>query len=199
MILLVYSRLSSAGSFILGGEDHDVLPLVYIGEDTFHLAVFHALNSTLCLLLDRPPLDGPKFYADFVDTVGTVLAELSADLTHAALSKVAGAAVPGGSGGDINRFLYFNASNMAVTRTVGSAPDDGRDKLVKLAADLVADLRRFGGTEGEVSAKTATEDWLVVQVAGARTIIVHLHDKNLNLMEVAKLKKSSFDNKLKSK
>lgn len=197
--LPAHPRPSAVGTFILGGEDNDTPPVVYIGEDTFHLVVFHALNSTLCLLVNRLPANA-SFYADFANSVGPALANLSADLTHAVVKKVGvGPATSGGGGGDLNRFLYFNASNMAVTQaSSASSQEDSREKLVKLAADLVADLRRLGQTEGEVSAKLATEDWLVVQVAGARTIIVLLHEKNLNLMEVAeevaKLKKSSFDN-----
>jgi hypothetical protein len=197
-------RPSSTGSFILGGEDDDILPLVYIGEETFHLAVFQAHSSTLCLLLERPP-PSDKFYADFADSVGPALADLSADLTHAAMIKAGSSNSSGGSnsgavavgGGDSPRFLYFNASNMAVTRTVPVSGSVQDDKLVKLAAELMADLRR-SGEGGEVSAKLASEEWVVVQVAGARAVIVLLQEKSLNLMEVAeevaKLKKSNFDN-----
>jgi hypothetical protein len=196
---------SSTGSFILGGEDDDILPLVYIGEETFHLAVFQAHSSTLCLLLERPP-PSDKFYADFADSVGPALADLSADLTHAAMIKAGSGSSSGGSnsgaaavgGGDLPRFLYFNASNMAVTRTVPVSGSVQDDKLVKLAAELMADLRRSGEGGGEVSAKLASEEWVVVQVAGARAVIVLLQEKSLNLMEVAeevaKLKKSNFDN-----
>ncbi len=199
-------RPSSTGSFILGGEDDDILPLVYIGEETFHLAVFQAHSSTLCLLLERPP-PSDKFYADFADSVGPALADLSADLTHAAMIKAGGSSSSGGGsnsgaatlgGGDLPRFLYFNASNMAVTRTVPVSGSVQDDKLVKLAAELMADLRRSGEGGGEVSAKLASEEWVVVQVAGARAVIVLLQEKSLNLMEVAeevaKLKKSKFDN-----
>ena len=71
--------------------------------------------------------------------------------------------------------------------------------MVRLAADLAADLRRTGQTEAEVTAKlAASEEWVVLQLVGARTIIVLLHERNLNLMEVAeevaRLKKASFDN-----
>jgi hypothetical protein len=112
-------------------------------------------------------------------------------------SNSGGAAAVGG--GDLPRFLYFNASNMAVTRTVPVSGSVQDDKLVKLAAELMADLRRSGeGGGGEVSAKLASEEWVVVQVAGARAVIVLLQEKSLNLMEVAeevaKLKKSNFDN-----
>jgi hypothetical protein len=201
--LLYHVRPSALGAFVLGGEDdEDILPLVYMRQAaTFHLAVFHALNSTLCLLLDHVPAT-TKFYSEFGEAVGPPLADLSADLTHAVMTKASGGA--GGpstvvNGGDLSRFLYFNATNMAVTRSAASSQDEGaREKLVKLAADFISDLRRSGRTEGEVSAKLASEEWLVVQVAGARTIIVLLQEKNLNLLEVAeevaKLKKSSFDN-----
>ncbi len=198
----------SNGFFVLGGDSGDPLPQVYIGETTFHLAVFHAHSATLCLLLERPPPSGDNFYTDFTDTVGPELAELSTDLTHAAVSKAVGggSSAPLSGGSDPNRFLYFNASNMAITRSQhnnGSIDENavscGRDeRLIRLAADLAADLRQAGQTEAEATAKLATEEWVVVQLAGARTIIVLLHDKNLNLTEVAeevaRLRRASFDN-----
>jgi hypothetical protein len=118
----------------------------------------------------------------------------------AALAPLA-ASIGVGGGGDLNRFLYFNAANMAVTRSHHlHADENGGGRLIRLAADLAADLRRSGGqAEAEVTAKlAASEEWVMVQVAGARTIVVLLHEKNLNLMEVgeevARLKKASFDN-----
>lgn len=194
----------SNGFFVVGGDSGDCLPTIYIGEATFHLAVFHAHSATLCLLLERPPPNGGKFYADFTDTIGPELSELSTDLTHAVVTKASGgfgasAAPPGGSGsGELVRFLYFNASNMAITRSLDE--NCGRDeRLIRLAADLAADLRRAGQTEAaEATARLATEEWAVVQLAGARTIVFLLHDKNLNLTEVAeevaRLRRASFDN-----
>ena len=174
------------------------MPLVYIGESTFYVAVFHAHSATLCLLLGKQP--EVKFYADFMDTVGPQLAELSADLTHTVLNK-SGTLASAAPTSDHNRFLYFNASNMAVTQSHHSIDENGggRERLVRLAADLAADLRRTGQTEAEVTAKlAASEEWVVLQLVGARTIIVQLHERNLNLMEVAeevaRLKKASFDN-----
>ncbi len=90
-------------------------------------------------------------------------------------------------------FIYFNAANLAIKSTV----IEGQEKLIKIGADFVEDLRNSGFSEGEIMAKTWSEEWVVVQVAGARTIIVLLHDKNLNLMEVAeevsRLEKNRFD------
>ena len=47
-----------------------------------------------------------------------------------------------------------------------------------------------------MTANLNTDQWLVVRVAGVRTVIVILNQKNLNLMEVseevARLDKSSF-------
>lgn len=172
------------GSFLVGEDDK--LPLVYIGTRTYSLAVFHAINSTLCLLLDSTP---PRsFFNTFLDSVGEELGNLSADLTHAYISKPA----PAPSQESVS-FLYFNASNLAVKSTV----EEGHEKLVKIGADFVEDLRRFGNLDGEVMAKMSTEEWVVVQVAGARVIVILLQDKNLNLMEVAetvsRTGKASFD------
>ena len=90
-------------------------------------------------------------------------------------------------------FIYFNAANLAIKSTVV----EGQEKLTKIGADFIEDLRNSGFSEGEIMAKTWSEEWVVVQVAGARTIIVLLHDKNLNLMEVAeevsRLEKNRFD------
>ena len=69
----------------------------------------------------------------------------------------------------------------------------GNESLVNLAAELTADLPASGG---EVTGKLSSDQWLVVRVAGARTVIIILAVKNLNLLEVseevAKLDKSSF-------
>ena len=62
-----------------------------------------------------------------------------------------------------------------------------------LAAELTCDL---ASGEGEVVAKLNNDNWVVVRVAGVRTIVIVLTIKNLNLLdvseEVAKLDKSSF-------
>ena len=80
-----------------------------------------------------------------------------------------------------------------------------------LAQDMIQDLRltidpdgvglSSDGSqvcEGEVVSRLSTDEWVVVQVAGSRTIVVLLTDKNINLMDVAesvnRLKKTSFDN-----
>ena len=51
---------------------------------------------------------------------------------------------------------------------------------------------------GEVTVKLSTDQWVVARCAGARTILVLMMQKNLNLMEVAeevaKLDKSCFEN-----
>lgn len=78
-----------------------------------------------------------------------------------------------------------------------STLEEGQEKLVKIGADFVEDLRRFGNLDGEVMARTSSEEWVVVQVAGARVIVILLQDKNLNIMEVAeavsRTEKASFD------
>jgi len=186
-ILPLLSTLSRqpCGSFLVGEEGS--LPLVYIADETFHLAVFHAINTTLCILLESAP---PKsFFSSFIETIGRDLGNLSADLTHVYTSKTRG---PAGAQESIS-FLYFNSANLALKSTV----DEGQEKSIKVGADFVDDLRRFGGGDGQVMAKLWTEEWVVVEVAGARTIVLILQDKNLNLMEVAeavaKLEKTSFD------
>ena len=42
------------GRFLVGGTDTP-LPVVHVGEDKYHLVVDHAINSTLCLLLQSQP------------------------------------------------------------------------------------------------------------------------------------------------
>jgi len=95
----------------------------------------------------------------------------------------------GGGAGQEVRFLYFNAANYAVKSTV----EAGQESLVSLAGELAGEL---GPAGGEVTAKLSSDQWLVVRVAGVRTVIVILQQKNLNLMEVAEeiqqLDKSSF-------
>jgi hypothetical protein len=172
------------GSFLVGEKEK--APVVYIGADVYHLAVFHAINTTICLLLTSSP---PKsFFDSFSQSVGESLGNLSADLTHAYVSK------PSSSPSTESlSFIYFNASNLAIKSTV----TEGHAKLTKIGADFIEDLCNSGCTEGEIMAKTWTEEWVVVQVAGARTIVVLLHDKNLNLMEVSesvsRLEKTRFD------
>jgi len=116
--------------------------------------------------------------------LGPPLSDLSADLTL----QWSGAREPAQAQDQV-RFLYYNAANFAVKATV----EAGSGGLVSLAADLASDL---GSGGGEVTAKLATDQWVVVRVAGVRTVIVLLQQRNLNLMEVteevARLDKTSF-------
>ena len=173
------------GRFLVGGSDVP-LPVVHVGERRYHLVVYHAINSTLCLVLHHQP--ATTLYTRLHETVGPALANLSADLTHIWTQKVATTPVP-----DQVRFLYFNSANMAVKSTA-----QGGD-MVRLAGDLVTDLGKLdGGEGGEVTVKLATDQWIVARTAGARTVLVLLLQRNLNLMEVeeevTKLYKTSFDN-----
>jgi len=172
------------GSFLVGNDEK--LPVLYIGDKTYNLAVFHAVNTTLCLLLASPP--NKSFFGSFHDNAGKELGNLSADLTHSYISKSNGSPTYG----QIS-FLYFNSANLAVKSTV----EEGLEKLVKVGADFLEDLRRQGSMNGELMVKLGSEEWVVVQAAGARIIIQLLLDKNLNLIDVseavAKLDKSNFD------
>jgi len=186
-ILPILSSSSSrepSGSFLVGDEQN--LPTVYIGDQIYHLAVFHAINATLCLLFESIP--PTSFFASFCETDGKAIANLSADLTHALSSKN----VPTSVNESVS-FLYFNSANLAVKSTI----EQDRDKLLKIAADFVEDLKKIGKSDGEIVAKMWTEDWVVVQVAKTRTIVFILQDKNLNLMEVAesvtRLRRTNFD------
>ena len=65
--------------------------------------------------------------------------------------------------------------------------------MINLAADLTSDLF---GQDGEVVGKLNNDNWLVVRMAGLRTVVIILNMKNLNLLEVSeevmKLDKSCF-------
>lgn len=173
------------GRFLVGGTDpsSSPLPKVHLKQRApLHLVVFHAINSTLCLLLSESP--PPTFFTSFSASAGPSLSDLSADLTHMWAS----------SGTDNQtseqvKFLYFNKANYAVKSTV----EPGNENLVQLATDLSADLQETGG---EVTTKLNTDQWLVVRVVGVRTVVVLLNTRNLNLMEVAeevsRLDKTSF-------
>jgi len=163
----------------------EAVPVVHLGPgETRHLVVFHAVTSTLCLLLPAAP--ATQFYPRYSDYMGPLLSDLSADLTHLWVSN--NPATAAGTGDSV-RFIYYNGANFAVKSTV----EAGNESLVNLAAELTADLPASGG---EVTGKLSSDQWLVVRVAGARTVIILLAVKNLNLLEVseevAKLDKSSF-------
>jgi len=171
------------GRFLVGGQVTDTLPIVHLSEGQFHLVVFHAINSTVCLLLSQAP--DQQFYSSVSSSLGPTLSDLSADLTHIwANTNTTTNQAPQ----DMVKFIYFNAANFAVKSTV----DPGNENLVNLASELATDLLEGG----EVTAKLNTDQWVVVRVAGVRTVIVLLSQKNLNLMEVseevARLDKSSF-------
>ena len=184
LILLTNSIRQPSGSFLVGEKEN--LPLLYVAEETYHLAVFHGINSTVCLLLESAPPS--SFFSSFQATIGLELGNLSADLTH--MYAAGGSSA---SASDPVSYIYFNASNLALKSTVNG----GQEKSIKVAADFVEDLRRGSDTHSQVMAKLWSEEWVVVEVAGARTIVFILQDKNLNLMEVAeamtKLEKASFD------
>ena len=171
----------------MGGSVTDILPLVHLDTDKPHsLVVYHAINSTICLLMPSPPPE--QFYSRYSDTMGPLLSNLSADLTHTwANNNTSSTAVSPNS--DHVKFIYYNGANFAVKSTV----EAGNENLVNLAAELAADLPETGG---EVTGKLGNDQWIVVRVAGVRTIIIILTLKNLNLLEVSeevsKLDKSSF-------
>jgi len=171
------------GAFPVG---EDKLPVIYIGEKSFYLSVFHAINTTICLLLHATPKK--SFFNDFKETLGREVGNLSADLTHDYISKPGSAAPLDGVS-----FLYFNAANLALKSVV----EDGQDRLIKVGADFLTDLGRQGDKYGEVMVKMSTDEWVVVQLAGPRIILQLFQDKNLNLIEVAdavsRLEKTSFD------
>jgi len=177
---------SHQGRFLVGGGEADLLPQVHIGgHRPRHLVVFHAINSTLCLLLpDQPQAD---FFPRYSAYMGPLLSDLSADLTHLWVSNTS--ATGSVTGSDHVRFVYYNAANFAVK----SSMEPGSEALLSLAAELSSDLPESGG---EVTGKLSSDKWMVVRVAGLRTVIIILSLKNLNLLEVseevAKLDKSSF-------
>ena len=173
------------GRFLVGGSPGDVLPLVHLDQQTRrHLVVYHAINSTLCLLLHQPP--EPEFFNTFSDWAGPLLSDLSADLTHIWASSSSSMTT---SHSDNVRFIYFNGANFAVKSTV----EPGSETIVSLAAELAASLPDRGG---ETTAKLNNDQWVVVRRTGVRTVIIVLNIKNLNLLEVseevAKLDKTSF-------
>ena len=165
---------------------HILLTISYIYrilDSPCHLVVYHAINSTLCLLFKSPPSD--EFYTKFSDHMGPLLSNLSADLTHLwSLSNTNTSA-----GSENVKFIYYNGANFALKSTL----EPGNEHLVSLAAELTCDL---ASGEGEVVAKLNNDSWVVVRVAGVRTTVIILTIKNLNLLdvseEVAKLDKSSF-------
>ena len=170
----------------MGGSVTDILPLVHLDCNKPHsLVVYHAINSTICLLLPCPPSE--QFFRRYSDYMGPLLSNLSADLTHTWASSTTAASAPPNS--DHVKFIYYNGANFAVKSTV----EAGNENLVNLAAELAADLPQSGG---EVTGKLGNDQWIVVRVAGVRTIIIMLTLKNLNLLEVSeevlKLDKSSF-------
>ena len=172
------------GRFLVGGSPGDVLPLVHLDPHTTrHLLVYHAINSTLCLLLDQLPQS--DFFNSFSDWTGPLLSDLSADLTHIRATNSSVAT----SHSDSVKFIYFNGANFAVKSTV----EPGSESLVNLAAELASGLPERGG---ETTAKLNNDHWLVVRKAGVRTVIIIIAVKNLNLLEVseevAKLDKTSF-------
>ena len=170
------------GRFLVGGQDTDTLPLVHLSSGQYHLVVFHAINSTLCLLLTKPADN--QFYSSICTSLGPTLSNLSADLTLLWANTANSSPVSQ----DQVKFIYFNAANFAVKSTV----EQGNENLVNLASELASDIP----DGGEVTAKLNTDQWVVVRVAGVRTVIVLLNQKNLNLMEVSeevgRLDKSSF-------
>jgi len=176
--------------FLLGGEVSDNLIKVHLSEseEPLSLVVIHAINSTLCLVMSGSPS------ASLLAEIGPTLSDLSADLTH--LWEKSMAEYSPGPGSDQARFLYFNQSNFAVKFTV----EPGNEAMVQLAADLAKDLEELSGacntSGGEITAKLHNDQWLVVRLAGLRTVVVLLQQKNLNLMEVAeevaRLDRASF-------
>ena len=170
----------------MGGDEADLLPQVHLGgHQPRYLVVYHAINSTLCLLLpEKPPA---SFFPKYSDYMGPLLSDLSADLTHLWANN--NSATSGATGSENVKFVYYNAANFAVKSTV----EPGSEALLSLAAEVTADLPASGG---EVTTKLSSDQWMVVRVAGLRTVIIILSLKNLNLLEVseevAKLDKSSF-------
>ena len=172
------------GRFLVGGSEGAALPLVHLDQQTTrHLVVYHAINSTLCLLLHEAPQS--DFYPAYSDWTGPVLSDLSADLTH--IWATSSSSQPS-SHSDHVRFIYFNGANFAVKSTV----EAGSETVVNLAAELAAALPEKGG---ETTAKLNNDQWVVVRRSGVRTVII-LVMKNLNLLdvweEVNKLDKTSF-------
>ena len=43
------------GRFLVGGRDSTALPTVHLKGEQLHLLVYHAINSTMLLLLSSPP------------------------------------------------------------------------------------------------------------------------------------------------
>ena len=143
------------GRFLVGGSPGDVLPMVHLDPQTSrHLVVYHAINSTLCLLLHQLPQ--PDFFHSFSDWAGPLLSDLSADLTHIWATSSSSEVT---SHSDNVRFIYFNGANFAVKSTV----EPGSESLVNLAAELASGLPERGG---ETTVKLNNDHWLVVRKTG---------------------------------
>ena len=109
--------------------------MVHLGPgETRHLVVFHAVTSTLCLLLPAAPATQVtifcwdyyytlypdiycQFYPRYSDYMGPLLSDLSADLTHLWVSNNPATAA---ATGDSVRFIYYNGANFAVKSTVNN-------------------------------------------------------------------------------
>jgi hypothetical protein len=130
-----------SGCFLVGDEAQ--LPTVFLNNRSYHLAVYHVVNTTLVLLLNNNP--NQQFYSRFKDNPGKELGNVSADLTHTYISKqgaagssssAAGLQAAGASGSNVSAvssgtsssamssptppssdsvmFLYFNALSLLV-------------------------------------------------------------------------------------
>jgi len=188
------STVTHQGRWLVpGNSSHKVLPQVHFQSDKHHprnLVVYHAINSTLCLLLNEEPSE--NFYRRFSDTMGPLMSNLSADLTHIWASHhndINSTTSRKNDSSDSVKFIYYNGANFALKSTV----EAGHESVINLAADLTSDLC---GQDGEVVGKLNNDNWLLVRMAGLRTVVIILNMKNLNLLEVSeevmKLDKSCF-------
>lgn len=194
------------------------IPKVHLNDaedegTVYQLVVYHAISSTICMLVDSRREMSLDFYRSLDALIGPHLTNMSADLMDVFKPPPSVASSPmllspgfqgvsvGGSSTDFSssvRYVYFNDFNCAMKSTLEHGALEIGPEIMRVMLDVSEDFEQSDSDIQETYIKLVADQWVIGKCVNRRKIFVVITSKCANLMdasaEVEKLVNNEFKN-----
>eukprot|EP00095_Tigriopus_kingsejongensis_P003752 maker-scaffold911_size81771-snap-gene-0.21 protein:Tk03752 transcript:maker-scaffold911_size81771-snap-gene-0.21-mRNA-1 annotation:"vacuolar fusion protein ccz1 homolog" len=172
------------------------------GRLEHHLVVYHAVSSTVCLMIPSFRELTHEFYSTLDASLGPYLTNMSADLMDVFGQNSSSAPMTSVDLGLSIRFVYFNRFNRAMKSTLnlpGSEDASSSPEVMNIMLDLAEsiDLAK-AGIPLEYFVKTTNDQWVIGKAADQRQVYVVITSKCANLMDASEAVERMFVNEFKN-
>ena len=165
------------------------IPKIKVGPnlDEYHLIVYGALQSAVCLTVPSHVDLTLDFFRRLDAFLGPTLTQLSADLMIPYNNENTTNSVEN----DVPKFIYYNAYNKALKTTLST--HNNKNEYLKVIEDLSTDLKaseKFSKNMSftastEISVKVKNDQWVVGRLSDQRQVYVIITNKNANLIDIS--------------